>query len=67
MNKKFARAVGKWCLIKSRADWFGKPRQAKIMRLSPSGGYVQYHYSNEDPLWRDIREVDLLEILDYGS
>lgn len=57
-------AVGKWCLIRQSADWFGKPQEAKIIDLSPSEKYVRYKLSYEaHPVWRNVSDIKLLEIL----
>ena len=63
-SMKFKDAVGKWCLIRAKGDWFAKPRQAKIIELSPSGKYVRYKVIRDlHSVWGSVGSIDLLEIL----
>jgi len=64
LEMKFEDAVGKWCLIRAKGDWFGKPRQAKIIELSPSGKYVRYKIMHDShSVWGNVGSIDILEIL----
>ena len=60
----FEDAVGKWCLVRRKVDWFGAPLQAMIIELSPSGKYVKYKRISESfGTWIRVDDLSLLEIL----
>jgi hypothetical protein len=63
---KIEDAIGKRCLIRKSADWFGKPREVMILELSPSREYVKFKYTKTVSFaeWIRIKNLKLLEILD---
>jgi hypothetical protein len=62
---KIEDAIGKWCLVRKSADWFGKPQQAKIIEISPSGKYIRFKFIHQDfSEWIEVGNLKILEILE---